>query len=34
MIITQGDFSITNMNGKTMFSFRVPTLHSIDYEVQ
>jgi hypothetical protein len=31
-IITQGDFSITNMDGKTMFSFRVPTLHTIDYE--
>jgi hypothetical protein len=31
-IITQGDFSITNVEGKTMFSFRVPTQQSIDYE--
>lgn len=31
-IITQGDFSITNFGGRTLFSFRIPSLHSIDYE--
>lgn len=31
-IITQGDFSITNLGGRTIFSFRIPSQHSIDYE--
>lgn len=31
-IITQGDFSITNMDGRTVFSFRVPSLHIVDFE--
>lgn len=30
-IIRLGDFSITNVNGKTTFSFRVPSLETIDY---
>ena len=30
-IITLGDFSITNLNGKTKFSFRYPSCESIDY---
>ena len=30
-VITQGDFSITNLNGNTVFSFRVPSLHRLDY---
>lgn len=30
-IISLGDFSITNVNGKTTFSFRVPSLETIDY---
>lgn len=30
-IITLGDFSITNKNGKTCMTFRVPSLHEIDY---
>lgn len=30
-IITQGDFSITNVGYNTMFSFRMPSLESIDY---
>lgn len=30
-IINLGDFSITNFNGKTTFSFRIPSLHEIDY---
>lgn len=30
-IITLGDFSITNHNGKTCMSFRVPSSHEIDY---
>ncbi len=31
-IITQGDFAITNQHGRTRFSFRIPSLHSLDYE--
>ena len=30
-IIKHGDFSITNMNGKTTFSFRTPSIREIDY---
>lgn len=30
-IITLGDFSITNHNGNTCMSFRVPSGHEIDY---
>lgn len=30
-IISLGDFSITNHNGKTCMSFRVPSGHEIDY---
>lgn len=30
-IISQGDFSITNVEGKTTFSFRLPSLERIDY---
>lgn len=30
-IITMGDFSITNHNGKTTMSFRVPSCAEIDY---
>ena len=30
-IITQGDFSITNFQGKTSFSFRVPSIEHIDF---
>ena len=30
-IITLGDFSITNHQGTTCMSFRVPSLHEIDY---
>lgn len=30
-IITLGDFSITNHNGSTCMSFRVPSGHEIDY---
>ena len=30
-IITRGDFSITNLNGNTVFSFRIPSNHVIDY---
>ena len=33
-IITLGDFSITNLNGKTMFSFRFPSCESINYVEQ
>lgn len=30
-IITLGDFSITNVNGNTVFSFRIPSTKEIDY---
>ena len=30
-VIAQGDFSITNYKGVTWFSFRVPSLHQLDY---
>lgn len=30
-IITLGDFSITNINGNTCLSFRIPSLHQVDY---
>ena len=30
-VIAQGDFSITNYKGITWFSFRVPSLHQLDY---
>lgn len=30
-IINLGDFSVTNHTGKTCFSFRIPSLHEIDY---
>lgn len=30
-IISQGDFSITNVGGMTTFSFRIPSIERIDY---
>ncbi len=30
-IISQGDFSITNVGGKTVFSYRYPSIRTIDY---
>ncbi|HEC64491.1 MAG TPA: hypothetical protein ENI23_04280 [bacterium] len=30
-IITQGDFAITNLNGRTVFSFRIPSIECIDF---
>jgi hypothetical protein len=30
-IITSGDFSITNENGITVFSFRVPSITTVDF---
>lgn len=30
-VIIEGDFSITNLNGKTTFSFRTPSIKKIDY---
>ena len=30
-IISLGDFSVTNYNGQTCFSFRIPSNHEIDY---
>lgn len=33
-VITVGDFSITNQNANTVFSFRIPSLHTLDYVVE
>lgn len=33
-IISQGDFAITNLNGTTTFSFRLPSLTRIDFVEQ
>ena len=30
-VITRGDFVITNQNGKTTMSFRMPSLSNLDY---
>jgi predicted aspartyl protease len=30
-VITLGDFSVTNFNGKTTFSFRMPSMTEIDF---
>jgi preprotein translocase subunit SecA len=30
-IIGLGDFVVTNFNGKTMFSFRMPSMASMDF---
>ncbi len=31
-IITKGDFSITNFDGRTVCSFRIPSQHLVDFE--
>lgn len=33
-VINQGDFSITNVDGKTCLSFRIPSVETIDYSAQ
>ena len=33
-IISRGDFAVTHMNGKTKFSFRVPSQGDIDFVVE
>ena len=33
-LITQGDFSITNTGNKTIFSFRCPSMHHVDFVTQ
>lgn len=33
-VINTGDFSITNVGGKTVFSFRFPSIKTIDYVVE
>ncbi len=30
-IINQGDFAVTNLNGRTKFSFRYPSINDIDF---
>lgn len=32
-IISKGDFAITNFNGKTTFSFRIPSIEKIDFNI-
>ncbi len=32
-IMTKGDLSLTNQHGRTVFSFRIPSLHTVDFEV-
>jgi len=31
-IINKGDFAISNRNGKTMFSFRYPSMTDFDFQ--
>ena len=31
-IISKGDFAISNYNGKTQFSFRLPSQQDVDYK--
>lgn len=33
-IMTQGDLAITHLEGKTVFSFRIPSLHRVDFEAE
>jgi hypothetical protein len=33
-IMTQGDLSMTNLEGRTVFSFRIPSLHILDFEAE
>ena len=30
-VISKGDFAVTNTDGKTMFTFRIPSIESIDF---
>ena len=31
-IINRGDFAVSNRNGKTMFSFRIPSMSDFDFQ--
>ncbi len=33
-IMTQGDLALTNLEGRTVFSFRIPSLHTVDFEAE
>ena len=33
-IMTQGDLALTNFEGRTVFSFRIPSLHTVDFEAE
>jgi hypothetical protein len=33
-IMTQGDLAMTNLEGRTVFSFRIPSLHTLDFEAE
>ena len=33
-IISRGDFAVTNKNGKTTYSFRMPSIEQIDFVKQ
>lgn len=30
-VISRGDFALTNLNGKTTFSFQIPSMEEIDF---
>ena len=33
-VLTQGDLSLTNFEGKTVFSFRIPSVNRVDFEME
>jgi hypothetical protein len=33
-VISKGDFAISNYNGKTQFSFRIPSQNDVDYKAE
>ncbi len=33
-IMTQGDLALTNFEGRTVFSFRIPSRHIVDFEAK
>ena len=33
-IMTQGDLAMTNLEGRTVFSFRIPSLYTVDFEAE
>lgn len=33
-VISKNDFAISNYNGKTQFSFRIPSQNDVDYKAE